>query len=159
MAFFFLFYALWAQHVDGHEPCVRCIYQRSAMLFIAFGGLLSLSHYYLRPIGLLIVCIAGIFGLTEAHTHVGVMSGAIFELCPFFPDFKFFGRLDLQLPWFFEASGDCADDSWQLLGLNMPEWLRIVFANFIFFSIVLLIVWMMNWRKKLPKNASNTLSP
>lgn len=148
IAFSLLIYALWAQHIGGFEPCVRCIYQRTSILVIALAGMLSLCHPMLRPVGLLIVFIAAIMGLLEAHTHVGVMAGTVNDFCPFRPDFGFLGRLDLTLPWFFEAMGDCADDSWQLLGFNMPEWMRFIFIAFALSSLALLIHWTIHMYKR-----------
>ena len=154
VAFSLLLYALWSQHIGGYEPCVRCIYQRMAMLGIGFGGIIALCHYWLRPIGLLIVFISAIFGVLEAHTHAGVMAGTINDFCPFRPDFGFLGRLDEIAPWFFGAFGDCADDSWKAFGFNMPQWMWFIYLSFATLSSLFLIYSLYDlWRVKFSSRA------
>lgn len=148
LAFFLLFYALVSQHIGGYEPCVRCIYQRMAILTIALGGIVSLSHNYCRPIGLSIVLIAATVGFMEAHTHAGVIAGTVEDFCSFRPKFGFLGPLDEWMPWFFRATGDCADDHWHMLGFNMPQWIQFACLNFAVFSFAMLGHWFFSISKK-----------
>jgi disulfide bond formation protein DsbB len=151
LAFLLLCYALYSQHINGFEPCVRCIYQRLALIGVLLGGVISLSHYWLRPVGLIIVFVCAFLGLSEANTHIGVMDGTVSDFCPFRPNFGFLGRLDKLIPWLLEGPGDCIDDSWKMLGFTMPQWVWFICINFLIGSAILFFTFLMSVKKHLAR--------
>ena len=143
-----LSYALYTQHAEGLYPCVRCIYQRGALLIIIASGIVGLLHHRLHIIGIMGAFLGSIYGLYQAYIHVGVIKGTIIDVCGFRPDFGSLGALDRKLPWLFSAGGDCADASWQLWGLSMPEWMFVVFSVYGITTLVLIYLWINNLFKR-----------
>jgi disulfide bond formation protein DsbB len=131
-AFALLLAALYFQHIQGHAPCVKCIYQRSAVIGIMFGALIPLlyPHILLRGLGLIIWGTSAVWGLHTAREHLLVIfpEGFFVPPCPFVPEFPAFMPLHEWLPAIFDAPGSCNDNTWQFLGMGMPEWMQVVFA-------------------------------
>ncbi|WP_395342366.1 disulfide bond formation protein DsbB [Ningiella sp. W23] len=127
--------ALFFQHVLGHEPCVKCIYQRVAVIGICFAGLIPLiyPHFVLRSIGIILWGGFSIWGLSVAQEHLEVVfaEGFFIPPCPFFPEFPGFMPLHEWLPLVFGAPGSCDSNDWQFLGMGMPEWMQIIFILYI----------------------------
>lgn len=139
-AFSLMVYALVSEHAFGYVPCVRCIEQRMTMLVMFFCGLLALSHARMQLPALLGVVAAAAYGVWQAHTHAGVIAGTVIDQCAFRPALFYTIPLDDWLPWLFQATGDCSEARWQVAGMNMPEWLRIIFAVFCMAALALLAV-------------------
>jgi disulfide bond formation protein DsbB len=152
-----LFAALYFQHVLGHEPCVKCIYQRTAVIGIFLGALIPLiyPHIVLRALGMIVWGSSAIWGLSVAREHLEVIfpQGFFVPPCPFAPEFPSFMPLDLWLPAIFDAPGSCNDNTWQFLSMGMPEWLQIIFALYIagWFVALAAYIWSISLSLKAAK--------
>nr|WP_136249779.1 disulfide bond formation protein B [Ningiella ruwaisensis] len=127
--------ALYFQHVLGHAPCVKCIYQRTAVILIAIAAVFPLfsKHIIIRLFSLALWGAAAIWGLIVANEHLDVIFPDSFFVppCPLFPEFPGFMPLHEWLPKIFDAPGFCDNNDWQFLSMGMPEWMRIIFSLYI----------------------------
>ena len=128
-------YALYAQYVQGLEPCPLCILQRVAVLAAGALFLLALLHNPgdrgARVYGVLIDLVA-VAGIAIAARHMWIMAqppGSVAE-CGASLDYMM-----AVLPWHevlakvLTGSGECAKLDWQFLGLNMPTWVLIALVG------------------------------
>lgn len=134
--------ALVFQHVQGLQPCVMCIYQRTAMYGILLAGLLvlSINNVITRVIALLLWAVSAGWGFLIAREHLDILNAAnpFFVSCEIVPNFPSWAPLHEWLPAIFAAKGLCNDDSWQFLSLNMPQWMSIIFAVYFLVFVAVL---------------------
>jgi len=132
--------ALFFQYVMGLEPCVMCIYQRTAMLGIAAAGLIGAiapSLAVFRFGAYLLWGYSALSGLLIAIEHVEIQTTpSPFFTCDFAPKFTAGLKLDQIMPLFFQATGDCADISWTFASYSMSQWMIVIFASFTLALIV-----------------------
>jgi len=135
--------ALFFQYVMGLEPCVMCIYQRTAILGIALAGLigaLAPSHAVIRWSGYLLWGYSAIRGLLIAIEHVEIQTTpSPFFTCDFAPNFPAWLKLDQLIPFFFKATGDCAEISWAFSGYTMSQWMIVIFGSFVAALVVVIV--------------------
>lgn len=139
-AFGLLSSALYFQHVNGLQPCVMCIYQRTAVVGIMLSGLLVLlvNHGITRMLGFAGWAVSSIWGFLIASEHYEILhSHSLFASCEIVPNFPSFMPLYKWLPAIFEAKGDCLDDGWRMFSLGMAEWMMVIFAVY---AIVFVVV-------------------
>ena len=124
-------YALFAEHVLGLAPCPLCVFQRVAIIAL---GIIFLSAALHNPSGkgrfvyAGLAGLAGAGGIAVAGRHVWLQNlpedqvpacgpglGYMMDSFPFAEVLKLV----------FTGSGECADISWQFLGLSMPAWVLI----------------------------------
>jgi len=126
--------ALYFQHVLGHEPCVMCIYQRTAVIGIMFAALIPVLHNtkMTRAAGLVFWAISSVWGFLLSTEHLDILTAPnpFFAPCDIVPNFPSFMPLYDWLPNVFGAPGDCLDQAWQLMGMGMPAWMQIIFGLF-----------------------------
>lgn len=122
--------ALYFQYVMDLQPCIMCIYQRTAVLGVALSGLLVFlfNKPVTRLLGFIGWGVSAIWGLLIAIEHVDIQTAAnpFFVSCEIVPNFPV--PLHEWLPAFFAATGDCGDIDWQFLTLSMPQWMIVIFA-------------------------------
>ena len=127
--------ALYFQHVLGHAPCVKCIYQRSAVIGIFFATLIVLiyPHFITRIVGLGLWGGCAYWGLMQANAHLEVIfpEGFFVPPCPLEPEFPSFMPLHEWLPSVFGAPGFCNTNDWQFFSMGMAEWMQIIFALYL----------------------------
>ena len=139
----FEFCALFFQYVMDLAPCIMCIYQRVAIFAIFFAGLIGYyaSEYLIaRIISFGLWGTGAIWGLLIAMEHVEMQSAtlSLFFTCEIVPNFPDWAPLHQWLPFLFEATGDCGDINWQLLGYSMPQWMILIYAMYTaLFTLVL----------------------
>ncbi|RUO55949.1 disulfide bond formation protein DsbB [Pseudidiomarina homiensis] len=143
--------ALYMQYGMGLEPCVKCIYQRFAILMIGVAALLPLIAPKLglvRLVGFAGWLTAAIWGFLIANEHVMTQqsANAFFAVCDTFPNFPKWFALHRWFPEVFSATGLCGDINWQFAGLSMPEWMRIIFASYAGVGIVVLFSRLLKFR-------------
>ena len=144
--------ALYMQHIQGLQPCVQCVYQRIAVLGIAVFaaiGLMQPQHTLNRIIGLLGWLASAAAGLYIANYHVWLQTAAnpLFTSCSPYPDFPSWLPLHEWVPFFFAAGGLCTDLSWQLLGMVMSEWMRIIFALYLVAAVWVICIRLLKQRR------------
>ena len=136
--------ALFFQYIMDLAPCIMCVYQRLAIAAILLAGLVGFagSQYMIaRAVAYALWGTGAIWGLVIALEHVEMQanSGSLFFSCEIIPNFPSWAPLDQWLPSIFEATGDCGEISWQLLGYSMPQWMVVVYGLFtVAFTVVLL---------------------
>lgn len=142
IAFTFEVTALFFQYQMGLEPCIMCIYQRTAMLGLLIAGIIGTINPHnmvFRVSALVIWGVSGIWGLLLAREHIDMQTTTdpFAFTCAFEPNFPL--PLHEWIPHFFAATGDCGNIDWQFLGLSMPAWMEVIFAAFsvVFIGVVL----------------------
>ncbi|EHD21607.1 MULTISPECIES: disulfide bond formation protein DsbB [Brenneria] len=135
--------ALYFQHVMLLKPCVLCIYQRNALLGIMGAGLLGAiapGNLLLRYPAIALWLYSSFEGLRLAWKHTDILlHPSPFNTCDFFVSFPSWLPLDKWLPAIFNATGDCSERQWQLLSLEMPQWLVGIFAAYLLIALLVLI--------------------
>ncbi|RUO19314.1 disulfide bond formation protein B [Aliidiomarina iranensis] len=144
--------ALFMQHVQGLNPCVQCIYQRSAMIAVALFawlGFFAPTNAFARVIAYAGWISSAWAGLAAANHHLWLQREAnpLFNSCAAFPNFPSWAPLHEWFPSVFAVTGICGDDGWRLFGLNMPEWMQIIFAVLLAVAIAVLAVRILYLRK------------
>ncbi|MDK1287228.1 disulfide bond formation protein DsbB [Pseudoalteromonas umbrosa] len=123
--------ALYFQYAMGLEPCVMCIYQRTAMLGVliaAFVGLCGNKNYFVRLIATAGWGISAIWGwlLAREHLDMQTTTDPFAFTCAFEPSFPV--PLHEWVPSFFAVTGSCSNIDWSFAGLSMPGWMEVIFA-------------------------------
>ena len=135
--------ALYFQHIMDLQPCIKCIYQRTAVVGILVSSLIPLlwQHSVTRLLGFIGWGVASIWGFLIAHEHVDILFAAnpFFVVCDIIPNFPTFMPLHEWFPAVFGATGDCSENSWQFLDMGMAQWMRIIFAMYALTWLIMLI--------------------
>jgi len=129
--------------VQDYLPCVKCIYQRTAVIGIALAAALPLiyPHVSVRVLAILLWLYSAYMGFIVANEHIEVIfdDSMFVAPCPIAPNFPSLLPLHEILPAIFQGPGNCLDNSWQFLSLGMAEWMRLIFsAYFVVAGVVLL---------------------
>lgn len=127
------FAALFFQYGLELEPCVLCVYQRTAIGGIALGGLLGAiapGIAWLRLPGYLGWGASAAIGTQLALEHIAVQRGETMG-CDFFANFPSWAKLDEWFPTVFQPTGSCDEIKWQFLDHSMPEWMVVVFSLYL----------------------------
>lgn len=134
--------ALWFQHGMGLDPCVKCVYERVAVLGLMFAGIVGALYPRALVVRLLAYSAWGVsaaWGLRLALQHADIQAdtGNAFS-CSFAAEFPAWAKLDEWLPAMFQPTGYCDDIQWQWLSLTMAEWMVVVFAIYllILFAVI-----------------------
>lgn len=134
------FLALVFQHYLGLPPCVLCIYQRVALLVIGLVALLVLlapKCRHLRAMGLLLWGYSAFRGLLVAWEQVQrYLDPSKFTACAFRAQFPEWLSLDTWFPQVFKAYSACEPLDWSLLGLNMPQWMVVMFSTHLVLVVI-----------------------
>lgn len=124
-------FALFAEHVLMLTPCPLCVFQRLAVIIVGLLFLVAALHH---PAGWGRFVYAGLIGLAAAggagvagwHVHVQNLPPDQVPSCGPGLDYMVdnFPFTDV-LKMVFTGSGECAEISWQFLGLSMPAWVLL----------------------------------
>jgi len=121
-------YALFAQFVQGFEPCPLCILQRFAFIVIALGSLAGLIHGARGRWRWLwggVVFAGGLWGVVTAGRHLWLQSLPPDQVPGCGPGFAFmveYFSMFEAIKEAFTGSGECAEVDWALFGISMPGW-------------------------------------
>lgn len=138
--------ALYFQYGMGLEPCVMCIYQRTAVFGIflaAIPATLAPQNAVARTLSFSGWGVASIWGAKIANQHVDMQNPDNFMLllsCDAFPNFPTWAAIHEWFPAIFEARGTCGDIDWSFLGLSMPNWMLIIFLTYSISFLILLTI-------------------
>ena len=127
--------ALYFQYGMSLEPCVMCIYQRTAVFAILCAATIACFAPHsplVRYPALLVYGVGSLWGWLIAQEHVAMQHNTdpFAFACSFEPNFPNFLPLHQWLPEFFAATGSCGNIDWQFLSLSMPNWMMIIFAGY-----------------------------
>ena len=136
--------ALFFQYVMELEPCEMCVYQRLAVMLLSVTSLWMLiapANPFVRLTGYGLWIVSGLYGLKTAMAQTGAYDtfGTPVQSCNFLPTFPFGVPLHDWLPAWFMPTGFCGADKWAFLGMNMAEWMVIVFAIYLVAAAVCVI--------------------
>lgn len=125
-------YALFSQHAMGLQPCIMCIYQRTAIFGIMFAcvPVLIANNMRTRLLAFVVWGISAIWGGVIAWEHYDIQNAAnpFFATCEIVPNFPSWLPLHEWLPNLFAATGDCGNIDWVFMDMSMPQWMMVVFA-------------------------------
>lgn len=133
--------ALYFQYQLHLEPCVLCVYERTAVLGILAAGLIGAVAPWLvmvRGLSILIWGASAGWGLQLALKHTGIqLSPSPTNTCDFMASYPAWAKLDEWFPWLFQPTGFCEDIQWQFYGFTMPQTMVGIYALYL---LVLLFV-------------------
>lgn len=128
----------------GLAPCPLCMFQRAALIGVAFFCLLGI---FFRPkkVGSKLLAlgatVSSFIGLLIAGRQVWLQHLPADKVPECGPDLSFMLEMD---PIFdvvqrvLAGSGECAEVQWTLLSFSMPEWMVLVFSVMVLISLRLL---------------------
>lgn len=146
------------------DPCEICVYVRFSMLVMFAGGLLvavNPRNGLLRGAGYVVIGWAVYRGidwcvrLEKQHHMMKALEGGgdLFAAgggagaCSTEPTFPFGLPLHVWFPDTFMPTGLCGEDNWSFLGMNMAEWLLIVYAVYAVLLVAMLAAWVLRGRR------------
>lgn len=135
--------ALFFQYGLKLDPCVMCIYERTATFGVMFAGLIGAIAPRIgafRWAGFAAWATSCYYGLTLSIEHTDLqMNPSPFKQCSAFVEFPQWLKLDAWFPLVFEPSGDCSSIDWMFFGWSMPQWLIVCFAIYTIILAVIII--------------------
>lgn len=134
--------ALYFQYVKKLDPCVMCIYERTAVLGILVSAIvawLAPKFSLFRFLGSLGFVVSSSSGLTLAWQHTNLqLHPSPFQTCSPYANFPQWMKLDEWFPWMFHPTGDCSVIVWKMFGYSMPQWLIVAFGVYLILAIIIL---------------------
>ncbi len=127
-------FALYAEYVLFLDPCPLCVFQRLAVIALGIVFLVAAAHdagKVGRRVYAGLIAVAAAIGAGVAGWHVHLQSLPPEEVPSCGPGLDYIlknNALGDALAIVFGGSGECADISWQFLGLSMPAWVLISVA-------------------------------
>lgn len=137
--------ALYLEHVVGLNPCPMCIVQRIFVVLFALACLIAAIHGPARrgrQVYALLALLFAIGGAGTAARQVWLQSVPADQLAACLPSLEFMMEaLPLQeiVRLVFHGTADCAEVTWTLFGMSVPEWSLLAFAGMILFSLLQLL--------------------
>lgn len=134
--------ALYLEHVVGLEPCPLCIVQR--MCVIAFGVVCLLAALHGpartgRRVYSVLTFIAAGAGAGAACRQIYLQNTPPDPMASCMPtNFDYMlEALPFQkfVQWVLKGTADCAEVTWTLFGMSLPEWCLLAFVAMLGFSI------------------------
>ncbi|SET49658.1 disulfide bond formation protein DsbB [Thorsellia anophelis] len=134
--------ALFFQHVLNMQPCVLCIYQRTALygvLLASIIGLIAPKSLLIRLLAISTWLYSAAYGMSFSWQHVRLQFySSPLDTCDLFPIFYFNIKWDEIVPVIFKASGNCSDKLGTILGLEMSQWMLIIFSAYFIVGLAVL---------------------
>lgn len=132
------------QQTLGLAPCPLCMFQRAALVGVAFFCLLGIVFRPKRFTSKLLALgatLSSMIGLAIAGRQVWLQHLPADKVPECGPDLSFMLEMD---PFFdviqtvLAGSGECAKVQWTLLSFSMAEWMVLIFMVMVFISVRLL---------------------
>jgi disulfide bond formation protein DsbB len=136
-------YALYLQLVIHLLPCPLCIAQRVAYWLVGSTALFAFFHNS-RGVGCQIysslIAVFALLGTLVALRHSWLIRYPEAFECGISTEEKFLNDLFIAKWWpsMFEANGDCADVTWELMSLTIPDWSAGFFILFFILAVYVL---------------------
>ncbi|MGB0132540.1 disulfide bond formation protein B [Dokdonella sp.] len=134
-------YALFAEHVQGYQPCMLCMVQRVFVCLVGLTALIGFLHGPGRVGSRMYGMLGALFSLGGAYIagrHVYLQQLPPEELEGCAPSFSYamenYDSLKF-LKTIFIRDQDCGVIDWTFLGLSMPGWVLACFAGFFVISL------------------------
>ncbi|AYC34783.1 disulfide bond formation protein B [Pseudomonas cavernae] len=137
--------ALYLEHVVGLQPCPLCIVQRICVILFGVFCLIAAVHAPGRPgqrVYALLAGLSAVAGAATAGRQVWLQSVPADQLPACLPSLDYMME---ALPFqdivrlVLHGTADCAEVTWTLFGLSIPEWSLLAFAGMILFAFFQLL--------------------
>ena len=122
------------------QPCILCIYERTAVMGIFLAGLIGAIAPQLlifRWVGFALWGSSAVWGLMLALEHSGIQQNSMTASCDFLAKFPSWAKLDEWFPLLFNPTGFCDEIQWQFLGFSMPQ---TMVGIYVLYLLVLAVV-------------------
>lgn len=137
--FFLIGIGYFLEYVVGLTPCTLCIIQRGFFLGVGITALFGAWHnrFFERYASLMFVfsLLGGAVAVRNVYIQL-VPQGLGTQCIPWLESFT-----DM-ITVLFQATGDCSERNWTLMGLSIPEW------SLLSFIILTLISGWLLWKKE-----------
>ena len=133
--------ALYLEHVVGLAPCPLCIVQRICVIGFGLVCLIAALHNPRKLGRRVYAALAMLFALAGGATairQIWLQSIPADELPSCLPSLEYMMEaLPFQdiLRLVLHGTAECAEVSWTLLGMSIPEWTLISFAGMLLFGL------------------------
>ncbi len=133
--------ALYLEHVVGLEPCPLCIVQR--LCVIAFGVICLVAALHNparggRRVYSVLTGLAALAGGAAACRQIWLQNTPPDPMASCMPtNFDYMLQaLPFQkfVAWVLHGTADCAEVTWTLFGMSLPEWCLLAFIGMLIFS-------------------------
>ncbi|CAD5106355.1 disulfide bond formation protein B [Zestomonas carbonaria] len=137
--------AFYLEHVVGLQPCPLCIVQRVCVIAFGLVCLVAAIHapgWTGQRIYALLGLLSAGAGAATAGRQVWLQSVPADQLPSCLPSLEYMmDALPFQdiVRLVLHGTADCAEVSWTLFGLSIPEWSLLAFAAMILFSLLQLL--------------------
>lgn len=136
--------ALYLEHIVGLEPCPLCVVQRICV--IAFGLICLLAGVHApgkvgRRVYAGLGSLMALLGAATAGRQVWLQSVPADQLPSCLPSLEYMmAALPFQeiIRLMLHGTADCAEVSWTLFGLSIPEWSLLGFVGMLIFCVFLM---------------------
>ena len=142
---FSMAFALYLEHYQNLAPCPLCIFQRVFVILAGLAFLIAFIHNSKTIYSYIYASLAlsaSVGGITVAGRHVWLQNLPPSEVPSCGPGLDYLLNafpLNEVLQTVFTGSGECANISWSLLYLTLPEWVLILFTGLCAMSILQLV--------------------
>ena len=144
MTLFVLAASFYFQYIQGLQPCPLCLMQRfctmALLLFCMMGACLStLKRGRLVAVFQMLTALAGMFFAVRQMWLQSLPQGQVSVCLPGLDILmQYFSWHDVlrALLW---GAGDCAEVTWQWLGLSMPAWALVYFITLFVVSLAVFL--------------------
>ncbi len=134
--------ALYFQYGEMQlQPCVLCIYERTAVMGIFLAGLIGAIAPQLlifRCAGFLLWGSSAVWGLMLAFEHSGIQQNSMTASCDFIAKFPAWAKLDEWFPLLFNPTGFCDEIQWRFLEYTMPQTMAGVYVLYLLVLVVVI---------------------
>ncbi|MDU9396440.1 disulfide bond formation protein B [Pseudomonas sp. zfem003] len=137
--------ALYLEHVEGLEPCPLCIVQRIFIILFGIACLAAALHnpqFKGRRVYSVLALLFAAGGAATAGRQVWLQGVPADQLPACLPSLEFMMEaLPFQeiVKLMLHGTADCAEVTWTLFGMSIPEWSLLAFAGCILFSLYQLL--------------------
>lgn len=135
--------ALYFQYQLKLDPCVLCVYERTAVMGILLAGLIAAlapGILIFRWAAMLVWGVSAGWGLQLAMKHTGIqLFPSPSNTCDFAASYPDWAKLDEWFPWLFQPTGFCDEIQWQFFGYTMPQTMIGIYALYLLALLLVLL--------------------
>lgn len=138
--------ALWMQVHYELEPCPLCITQRIFFMALGVAFLLGAfakpsSWFQKTTTFLQVIAALGGAGWAARHWYIQANKETMIADCGVGFEYMFQNfPLEKALSLLFQGTGDCAEISWTLWGLTIPQFALIAFITYAIYAVWLVVI-------------------